>query len=150
MISRSSLASMILAGVVGGPLVCQLLDRSMPYALSDGYSVPQVITPGQPYILRQKLINYPRTCAGVIYRQLVDSEGKIFVEPPLPDAYGFIDEAVREGPVIGWPRILSPQAALGPALITVTVDFKCNWVQNFVPLRTKFVPIKVMIGVATE
>ena len=123
---RVSLIPFLLAVGVGGPLVWQLLDRSIPYSLHEGFSVSSIIIPGQPYVLRQKLTNFPRTCAGVIYRQLVDSEGKIFVEPPLPDAYGFIGEPIKYAPVVGWPRILSPQAAIGPAVITVTVDFKCN------------------------
>lgn len=124
-----NMSAALLAILIAGPIGWMFLDRTPPYIISEGATVPRQIKRGHEYRIQWKFNNLPKSCSGTVYRFLIDSSDppNIWVSIPSAATFGYLDESIEKGIIMGYPRILPPDVALGPAEIHISTTFLCNF-----------------------
>lgn len=126
------------------PLVWIASDRSPPYHLTGGFSVPEKIVRGETYHIDWNITNFPKTCEGTTYRFIVDASGKIWTLPPVPSVFGHINVMVGQSKVavVGYPRVMEKDTALGRVMFGGENVFYCNFIQRWIwPLVVIYTPV---------
>jgi len=123
-----------------------LFDRSPPFVLLEGKTIPAVLTPGKPYQfswLRQP--ESPRECTGTVFWRIEDSEGAIRAVAPEPSLFA-LDNSDKTRRVVGRERILSSSVPPGPIILYPSIEFVCNWMHYLWPIYREFPPVHSTVG----
>lgn len=133
--TRRNIYAALFAFLVVGPLVWMLMDRTQPYVLTEGVTVPKEIRRGEPYRLEWRITAAERQCNGEVYRFLLDANKKIWAIQSGANTFGEIAGMLPgEHQIAGMERVLPKETALGPAEIHIISEFRCNFMQHLWPL----------------
>lgn len=139
------LAAMI-AMLIGGPLAWEFFDRTPPYEVVSGLTVPPQIKRGGPYHLEWVLNpNAGLHCPGTVYRYIRDSKGTIWAEVPAMAAFGLMPMQWKNVKVIGSPHIMPKDVATGRAEVYIRSTYYCNFTQYVWPLTVIYNPVPTEI-----
>lgn len=139
------LAAMI-AMLIGGPLVWEFSDRTPPYSVVSGATVPPQIVRGGEY--RVDWILSPNAglhCPGTVYRYLRDSDGTLWMYTPSPASFGLMPMQFGKTRVVGSTHKVPSDAALGKAEIYIRSTYICNFTQYIWPLTVLYDPVATEI-----
>lgn len=131
-----------------GPLTWIALDRTPPFILLSGVSIPAEIKRGSDYRIEWTIRNIPgKKCQGTAYRFLRDSSGRMWTFLPSPASFGLIDDnmSMSETHVSGYQRKMPSDVALGEAKFYFQVQFFCNITQYIWPLIVEYPSVDTKI-----
>ena len=135
----------IFAIFIVGPIAWLVMDRTPPFEIYDGHTVPTEIRYSEPFTIEWKYKNLPRQCPGTIYSYMIDSKGKVWVFRPSQASFGLIEEDIPDGSLVSGNSRKLPESkddlhgrpASGRITFHFTMDFICNFTQWFWPLRVR-------------
>lgn len=135
----------IFAIFVIGPIAWLAMDRTPPYLINEGHTIPAQIKYNEPFTIEWKYRNLPGQCPGTVYAYMIDGNRKVWVFRPSQASFGLIDENVPDDTLVsGMTRVLPEtkddmhgRPALGVVEFHITTDFICNFTQWLWPLRVR-------------
>ena len=126
------------------PITMMILESGPPYEIKSGYTVPPELRRGQPYRVDWVIYNYPKTCTGLSYRFMRDSNGKVWVLGVIQASFGNIPATKNETlRVSGVPRLLDMDVPLGRIELFGFNEHFCNVIQRIlqIPIKVPYGPI---------
>lgn len=140
----------LIAGIVAislfTPLTYWTIDREPPFVLSDGKTIPSVVTRGQNFQMSWYLKSNKPVCPGFVSVRIVDSEEKVTWIAAQESYIANHTKPMTSGTVIGRERTMPGSVAPGKAIIYVDNIFECNPIQDFFwPLRVAHPPVTTQI-----
>lgn len=138
----SNFIAAMIAMLIGGPIAWEFFDRTPPYEVVSGVTVPPQIRHGQTYHLQWVLNPNPGLhCPGTVYRYIRDAKGTIWVNPPASAAFGLMPMQWKNVTVVGSEHTVPLDAATGRAEIYIRTAYYCNFTQYVWPLTVIFQPV---------
>lgn len=146
-IRRDIIIGFIVVAVFSPIFWWTFLDRDVPYDFVEGVVKPQEAQIGSPVTITWR-VNVHRVCPGVVYRQIVDSAGKIHNYDPI---YAMRREQLtttQHNVSFSRTFILPVDARPGPATYRAYYCYRCNPIQDMWPIcgYTQDVPFTMLPG----
>lgn len=129
------------------PNVYLLADRTPPFDLRDGSTVPSTLTPGGTYQFTWTIVPRRRehSCTGTVVWRIIDSEGVVWAQPATESLFALIKHNTPQR-IVGRERVLPSGVANGPLRLESVISFTCNWTQHLWPIRVTFPAVITSVG----
>lgn len=143
---RCNIFAGIIATAIFAPLTYWTVDRTPPYELTNGYTVPSDIRPGHEFRIAWTLRKLTEPVDGYAQVRIIDSQKGVKYMAAEHSTIGREGKVGAVYQVEGRPRIMPDSVACGPATIQVHATYFGNPVRRYVwPVRVDRPPVSTNI-----